>query len=579
MQTLERTLRDYDLELLAVIADRWDVDLASHSITDVVHILAQAMLDEQAAADTWDRLDDAQRGALQTLLGSGGAMSAAMFARLFGPIREMGPGRLEREKPYLNPVSVAEALYYRGLIARGFDEAAAGPQPVIYVPVDLARILPTHHTGFDLTAEEDEAFPDEDEEEPTWGVAAGQPDEITQANTTIVDDLTTLLAYLQVATVEWKEGDGTLPQGHVNALTPFLLTPGEDRLALLLGLAHSLTLVAPREGLLKPLSPNARRWLEAPRGEQVRLLAVAWRESTLYNELHFLPGLIVESAENDPRLARQVILRALEALPPDSWWLVEQVIAEIKEVEPDFQRPGGDYESWYIRTSESGEYLMGFGTWDDVNGAMLRFILTGPLHWLGLADLGRYAGQTLGHLNAYGRALISGGEWPSPPEAGETVALRPDGIAEVSRKLSRYDRFQLARFTEWLGIEPAYRYRISPRGLRRAGAQGIQAEHIRSFLARTTKASLPQTVETLLERWDQAAEAEASIERLSVLRMTSSGALDAVLNEPALRRYLGARLGPEAVIVRPGQTAALLQALAERGVFADAPALDEDQSA
>ena len=68
------------------------------------------------------------------------------------------------------------------------------------------------------------------------------------------------------------------------------------------------------------------------------------------------------------------------------------MIDEIKSTEPDFQRPGGDSESGYIRSEREDVYLNGFESWDQVDGALLRFMLTGPLHWLGLAELGRSAG-------------------------------------------------------------------------------------------------------------------------------------------------------------------------------------------
>ena len=37
----------------------------------------------------------------------------------------------------------------------------------------------------------------------------------------------------------------------------------------------------------------------------------------------------------------------------------------------------------------SGEYLRGFEHWDEVDGRLIRYIITGPLHWLGVLDLAR----------------------------------------------------------------------------------------------------------------------------------------------------------------------------------------------
>ncbi len=567
MLTLETTLRGYDPVMLGVIADRWDVDLESRSVTDILALLTGVMLSPEAARMTWERLDDDERGAMQTLLGAGGQMPAHIFTRLYGEIREMGPGRLGREKPYLNPVSIAEKLYYRGLLARAYADAAAG-LVAIYVPTDLAAVLPAHHTGFDLSQEEDLPLV-EDEDDEAWDVPADTPDEIIPADTTLVDDLTTVLAYLQVAAVAVREGS-KLPEAQLGTLSTSLLKAEPARLDFMLGLAQALDLVAVRDGLLKPISQNARRWLEAARSEQVRLLAAAWRDTTVYSDLEHVPGLAVEAASNDPRAGREAIMQTLRDLPPDSWWVVDGVIGAIQETAPDFQRPGGDYDSWYIRDMRTDEYLRGFESWEAVEGAMLRFMLTGPLHWLGLADLGRHAGGMLGRLNAYGRAFVSGGRWPASPDSAEMILLHEDGTIEASRRLSRYDRFQLARFTEWLSAGEVYRYRFSTRGLRRAAIQGIEPRHVRAFLSRSLKTDrLPESIEIILTRWAQTAEADATIEQVTLLRTASPEALTAALEEPSIRRYLAARIGPDAVIVRPGQAAALQDALAAFGIVAD----------
>jgi hypothetical protein len=133
MPTLLPTLLDYDPGLLAIIAHRWDVDLESLDRREAAETLAAAMLDPERAAAEWARLNDQERGALQMLLGAvDHKMTAAQFSRLFGEIRQMGPGKRDREKPHLHPVSVAETLYYRGLLAVAFDQGKTGVQPFVY---------------------------------------------------------------------------------------------------------------------------------------------------------------------------------------------------------------------------------------------------------------------------------------------------------------------------------------------------------------------------------------------------------------------------------------------------------------
>src|SRR5579871_6295907 len=186
MQDLSRTLSDYDPELLRVIANRWDVDLNVREARNAGAYLAQNMLRAEKVADAWARLTDEQRGALQALLGAGGKMPSFVFARLYGEIRQMGPDKMEREKPYLNPASLSEALYYRGLVSIAYGEGIKGSQAFIYVPTDLMPMMPIHKTGYKLDDEEAEIAPVS---------ALPQPNNIRQADTAIVDDLTTLLAY------------------------------------------------------------------------------------------------------------------------------------------------------------------------------------------------------------------------------------------------------------------------------------------------------------------------------------------------------------------------------------------------
>ena len=69
-------------------------------------------------------------------------------------------------------------------------------------------------------------------------------------------------------------------------------------------------------------------------------------------------------------------------VPAGEWVSVADFIDAVKATDPDFQRPGGDYESWYIRDAGSGAYLTGFESWDRVEGELLRALLTGPARWL-----------------------------------------------------------------------------------------------------------------------------------------------------------------------------------------------------
>jgi hypothetical protein len=561
MQTLLPTLLDYDPGLLAIIAHRWDVDVAALDKRQAAEALTGVMLDPDRAAAEWARLNDAERGALQTLLAAPEQkMTEAQFGRLFGQVRRMGPGRRDREKPHLNSASVTETLYYRGLIALAFDQAKAGMQPFVYVPPDLAAVLPTHETGFDLHAEA----------EPVagWHREGFEPESMRPATTTAVDDLTTLLAYLQINRV--PSDKDTLYRQVSDGLAECWL--GEQQaasIALLIALAGSMGLAANQDGIFKPVPAQARRWLEDTRPRQVRALAEAWRDCTLFNDLWYVPGVQLEDTgwRNDPLLARQTVLTFLEMVPPADWWPVDELIALVKAEEPDFQRPAGDYDSWYIRDAETGDYLRGFESWDRVDGAVLHFILIGPMHWLGLVDLSNEG--TYCRLTVYGRALCGESDWPDPLEEHPHLTLESDGTILASRTLSRYERFQLARIAEWGEAGDPYLYRLTAAGLQQAAAQGIQPDAIQAFLRRTSGGELPETVHQMLGQWAKTGSADVWMEPMVVLRTTSPDALQTILDTPELRRYLGAALGPTAVMVRGGQENELATALREHGMLVD----------
>lgn len=574
MKTLHLTLQDdMDAEMLPVLAKVWKVNVVGLERTTALTSLHGAMLDPARAQAVWGALSDDQRGALQMLLGSGGKMPAAKFGRLFGEIRQMGPAQIEREKPLEKPVSIAEALYYRGLVAQTFEIADSGPRVMVYVPEDLGRLLGAQKNSYSDLKDEPAAtsssaplddLPDEALVEPLAEVS-----HIKQADTSIVDDVATLLAYLQLHSPALDGVD--FGQHDRSQLEKHFLKPEEQRLAFAFGLAISADLAEVQAGKAFPKRAEARRWLSAARAEQVKALAEGWKTSTFYRDLWYVPGLYPEPGgeldKYDAAVARGSILEIMgELVPKQEWWPLEGFISAVKETEPDFQRPGGDYESWYIRGEGSDEYLTGFHNWEAIEGALLEHIVAGPMHWLGLVDRADDAAR----LTAYGRAFLGQTPWPAPAEPEDKMIVKDDGTLLISRKVSRVDRFQAARFTTWMSAGDPYTYKLDGAGIQRAAEQGINTGHIASFISRALgDAPVPVTITRLLENWRGGASASVSVERLQVLRTTAPETLDKIVDTPALRRYLGARLGPMAVIVRAGQLEGLLAALGEQGIMSE----------
>ncbi|PKN90295.1 MAG: hypothetical protein CVU45_03310, partial [Chloroflexi bacterium HGW-Chloroflexi-7] len=116
----------------------------------------------------------------------------------------------------------------------------------------------------------------------------------------------------------------------------------------------------------------------------------AWMNTTEINDLRHLPGLVFEGDWfNDPIKPRQFIVEMLHSLTQGDWFSLTALIGAVKALQPDFQRSSGEYDLWFIRKTDSSEFLRGFDHWDDVDGALIRYLINGPMHWLGLTDLGR----------------------------------------------------------------------------------------------------------------------------------------------------------------------------------------------
>lgn len=558
MRNLMQLLRDSDRGRLQAIADSWNVDVRGLQDDELRQSLQSALLEEARASQVWSNLTEDQRMILITLITTErGEMSKEMFGRFYGEITRLGLGQIQREQPQYSD-RPAQALYYRGLIGDAYERGEGGTCQVIYVPDDLRAVLPTRKTGYELALEGERAG-HTGNLEPIAEVDRREP-----ADTTIVDDLTTLLAFLQRHPQTRR--NVTISADMRKQLSSYQQHQDEDRLDFLFILAKSGQILREEDGKWVVNSAVARPWLQANRHQQVKQLAQAWRDSVEYRELWQLRELQVDRRAGDmpsydAAVARANALNLLrEMAPSGEWWLVEDFIELVKLEQPDFQRP--NYNRWYIQ-NEQGEYLSGFEHWDEIEGRVLDLILSGPMHWLGLLDLAEHAAR----LTTYGRAFLGLGEWPDRALLEAEIEVEADGTLLVPRRVRQITRFQLARFCEWSFADDPYLYRITPASLAAAQDQDISLDQIRIFLLRALQSeALPAILLPLFSSERQRIVPELSLERKMILRSNSTDTIDFIYENPALRCFLEARLGPQAAIVLPRKASALRQALLDEGI-------------
>ncbi|MFN2144043.1 MAG: hypothetical protein ACK2T7_01760, partial [Anaerolineales bacterium] len=143
MPTILQSLQKHDLGHLQIIAEGWDLPFQAPDVREGRKVLAAAMRKAGATlTELVEDLDPQAQSALSDLIGAGGQIPWHKFIEQYGEVREIGPGRRDREKPWLSPISTTERLWYLGLISRDFFDSAAGPQEFAYIPDDLLSRMP-----------------------------------------------------------------------------------------------------------------------------------------------------------------------------------------------------------------------------------------------------------------------------------------------------------------------------------------------------------------------------------------------------------------------------------------------------
>lgn len=537
MPDLFDSLLKQDVGFLRIIAELWGLELDSKNADIAREKLTISLLDPNLLAELIDSLSPEADSAITALVNAGGRIPWPTFTRKFGEIREAGAGKRDRTKPHLNPTSTAEILYYRGLIARSFFDTEKGPQEFAYIPDDLLSLLNREERG---EAKEERVK----NLEPLGRAASpGEKGKEILANDFILDDATTLLAAMRMSKV--LESDSLLSKKQ--ELDPALQN--------LLNTAKLLKNNVPQTDAVKA-------FLAASRTDALKILQEAWIESESFNELRLMPDIICEGEwKNQPQETREFLLNLLDAIPEGKWWSLNAFIRDVKMKYADFQRPAGDYDSWFIKRASDGQYLRGFEHWDEVDGALIRFFIKDILYWLGQVDLSIAEGSR--EPTAFRLSSFVGGN----EERGK-ITVTSSGKISIPRDTPRVIRYQVSRFCKWEDTKgDVYRYHVTTNSLTKAKEQGLKAEHLLSLLAKHSDAGIPPTLIRALKRWEVNGT-EARVQTQVILKVSRPEILEEMRKSKAAK-YLGEVLSPTTVIVKSGAVQKVIDALTELGLLSE----------
>ena len=534
MPALKKMLLSYDLDLLGRIGSFWGVDTTDLDLEKAVMAILNATQDQTLFAEILDSLPSDAKKAWLYLIENNRKVTWAQFIRKYGEVREFGRAKRERKAPDRNPSSIAEILWYRGLVGRAFLNIPPEPREFAFVPDEFIR-----SSSDDALVEVN--LPSPILEERVVNSHAGVyplPDHMTdwlaarrkQAN--LPDPI------LQV----WPENDAFFKTiARAGKLVDKNDEPDPNALA---GFFNQ-----DRESLLL-------RWL------------AFWVESQEYDDLRHLPDLVFEGEwRNDPLKPRKVLLDLLKRLAPATWYSISELVNYIKVTQPDYQRPSGDYDSWFIRRKDTDEYLRGFTHWEEIDGALIRYMITGPLYWLGMTVLGTEHASKEACFSLSPLLHVYFNQTREYPRSIEkaVIEISTDLVFTIPSGTKRAIRYQVARFSEIRSADAqATKYEITPASIRLAQKHGLKVVQLIQYLEKQTGKSLPKALVRLGETWGESGQC-TQIEHLYLLRTPQPEILAALKENPQTGKYIKEILSPTAAIINPAGVKILKKSLLEQG--------------
>ncbi len=538
MPSLIETLIDYEPDLLAMLAEQWGVEQDLSPVKNLPKQVAQRLGEETLFSEILQALPQPALSALLRLARSQGRLPLAQFERDFGSLREMGAARREKIRPDRHPQSITEMLFYKGLIARAFFKEGAEAREFFYIPEEFQRLLQAQLL---TTGEGAPALTQYDAER------------VFAAQDNLLDHSCSLLAALRLG---------------IDAQTLSLQNPPIPA-PFLLDVLRAGDLID-EHNTPDPAAIGA--FLEASRAQAFSRLVHVWLSSPFVDETRLLTDLDFEGGMRpSPQLTRQKVIALALSLPGDSWTNLDEFVEWVRAFQPDILRSGGEYEAWIIQQQPGGRFLKGFQHWQDVEGRLLREMVTGPLFWMGLLDLGaKYKSKKAAFLrpSKWADDLTKGREVSYPHQEAAAFRVEKDGSLLISRAFPLSLRYQIARFCEWGAARQGnYVYQLSPPALLRAKQQGLQPSQLIALLHKYGQKPLPAPVLAALERWKEH-ELEAVLEKMLLLRVRSADVLDQLMATNA-KTHILSRLNDTTAVVKSGSVVPLRKALLELGLLAD----------
>ncbi len=540
MATLYDTFRDYEIDLLEMITEQWGIEDAVNWRKEPANQIAGAIQDAALFTEIVTSLPEPAQAAFHELAEKGGRIEREVFARKYGDVREMGAAVREKERPDRAPCNEAETLFYRGLIALAFFEVKGETKEYYFIPDEFLTYS--------------QQAPKTDEMPSLQPLASSKKKDIsTRDAPDLLQMLTLRLAILR----------GNIPETEFGGIIQMDAIPFLDALLKENGILDKDRNIS---------APEGKTILLEEETDLLRELYKNWYKSEQTNDLRMIPELEFDGQwVNNPIKPRRAIVDMIQALHAEQWYQLEEMVQWIYESSPHFMRSGGEYEQWFIKKRGSEEYLQGFDAWPEVDGAYAHYLISGPLHWLGMIELGQLKGadeNLLFKKHNIEEYLIDERPNETKESQPQRAIIHKNGEIYLPIKAEREMLYHFARFCIWNGKNESYfKFKLTPDAIRRAAHQQVSISHIETIFRKYGQEPIPDNIFTLLSRWKKSG-AEIEIEEQVIVRFKDPKTLKQ-LNYKSIQNLIMDILNPTTVIIRRKDIRKFENALVETGYLAE----------
>ena len=285
----------------------------------------------------------------------------------------------------------------------------------------------------------------------------------------------------------------------------------------------------------------------------------------------------------DLLLFRHLVLRTLACLPDDKWIALPDLFDVMRVLWPHFDRTVWQ-EDYYHRPQTPAWFLaskdgtpLDAGDWDLAQGRFVAYIIAGPLHWLGLADLGLDAeGLTAFRLHGLADLYWDRAEVPAaraetgrrestraPADAVDIDALTIRVVPSQIETQAHHLLNQIARL-ETVTAEQ-FTYQLDSQAVYTSFEVGLTLAEIAAEWEEWLPVAMPAAIQDQLASWWQAYGRVRIYENLTVIEFDDDYALAEMKAVTALEKHIVAEISPRLVIIRPEAVEALTVELERAG--------------